>query len=183
MSTPQNKKQAMETRIGSLEFTHDFANGYPTDETVEKLYDERDFQHACQAYPWSLSAVAFTLWQRGTNEELGAKNGQIVAILSYEARQGILIANALATLGKVQAVTQCGRNSFRVATKQNPHHTPRVSKQTLGWNLPTPSALNSNCSSFVHISREKTDRYHYAACVTTAPVKCGRVLTCLFSSQ
>jgi len=23
--------------------SHDFANGYPTDTTVEKLYDERDF--------------------------------------------------------------------------------------------------------------------------------------------
>jgi len=86
--------QAIDTRIGRLEFTHDFANGYPTDATVQKLYDERDFQRACQAYLWSLPAVAFTSWQRGTNEQLGAKNGQIVAILSYEARQGVLTANA-----------------------------------------------------------------------------------------
>jgi hypothetical protein len=42
--------QRVETRVGMLEFTHDFANGYPTDATVEKLYDERDFQRACQAY-------------------------------------------------------------------------------------------------------------------------------------
>jgi len=41
--------QRIETRIGTLEFTHDFANGYPTDATSEKLYDERDFQRACQA--------------------------------------------------------------------------------------------------------------------------------------
>ena len=94
MTTLQNELQAIETRIGTLEFTHDFANGYPTDATVEKLYDERDFQRACQAYLWSLPAVAFTAWQRGTNRELGAKNGQIVAILSYEARRGILTANA-----------------------------------------------------------------------------------------
>src|SRR5689334_24793484 len=86
--------QRVETRIGTLAFTHDFANGYPTDATVEKLYDERDFQRACQAYLWSLPAVAFTAWQRGTREALGAKNGQIVAILSYEARRGILTANA-----------------------------------------------------------------------------------------
>ena len=84
----------VETRIGTLEFTHDFANGYPTDATVEKLYDERDFQRACQAYLWSLPAVAFTSWQRGMTETLGAKNGQIVAILSYEARRGVLTANA-----------------------------------------------------------------------------------------
>jgi len=94
MTTVQSELQAVETRIGRLDFTHDFANGYPTDETVEKLYDERDFQRACQAYLWSLPAVAFTSWQRGTHKQLGAKNGQIVAILSYEARQGILTANA-----------------------------------------------------------------------------------------
>src|ERR1700760_758104 len=86
--------QQVETHIGTLKFTHDFANGYPTDETVEKLYDERDFQRACQAYLWSLPAVAFTSWQHGLTEQLGAKNGQIVAILSYEARRGILTANA-----------------------------------------------------------------------------------------
>jgi hypothetical protein len=86
--------ETVDTRIGKLEFTHDFANGYPTKETVDRLYDERDFQRACQAYLWSLPAVAFNAWQRGTNQQLGAKNGQIVAILSYEARRGILTANA-----------------------------------------------------------------------------------------
>jgi hypothetical protein len=93
MTTVQSRAQKIDTRIGALEFTHDFANGYPTDATVEKLYDERDFQRACQAYLWALPAVSFTAWQRGING-LGARNGQIVAILSYEARRGILTANA-----------------------------------------------------------------------------------------
>lgn len=84
----------VQTRIGTIEFTHDFANGYPTDETVEKLYDERDFQRACQAFLWALPAVSFAAWQRGVTKGLGARNGQIVAILSYEARRGILTANA-----------------------------------------------------------------------------------------
>jgi hypothetical protein len=86
--------QKIETRIGTLEFTHDFANGYPTDATIDKLYDERDFQRACQAYLWSLPAVSFASWQRGITQQLGARNGQIVAILSLEARRGILTANA-----------------------------------------------------------------------------------------
>lgn len=86
--------QQIETRIGPLAFTHDFANGYPTDATIEKLYDERDFQRACQAYLWSLPAVSFAAWQRGVTRQLGARNGQIVAILSLEARRGILTANA-----------------------------------------------------------------------------------------
>ena len=75
--------QKIKTRIGELEFTHDFANGYPTAASVEKLYNERDFQRACQAYLWSLPAVSFTSWQRGITQQLGAKNGQIVSILSW----------------------------------------------------------------------------------------------------
>jgi hypothetical protein len=94
MTTGQDGSQTLETRIGTLDFTHDFANGFPTDATVEKLYDERDFQRACQAYLWSLPAVSFTAWQRGVTKGLGAGNGQVVAILSYEARRGILTANA-----------------------------------------------------------------------------------------
>src|SRR6188472_765487 len=94
MTRGQNGSESIKTRIGALEFTHDFANGFPTDATVEKLYDERDFQRACQAYLWSLPAVSFTAWQRGVTKELGARNGQIVAILSLEARRGILTANA-----------------------------------------------------------------------------------------
>jgi len=82
MTPVQNAPQTLDTRIGPLEFTHDFANGHPTDATVEKLYDERDFQRACQAYLWSLPAVSFTAWQRGITKGLGSRNGQIVAILS-----------------------------------------------------------------------------------------------------
>jgi len=93
-TTTQNKSREIETRIGALQFTHGFADGFPTDSTVDKLYDERDFQRACQAYLWSLPAVAFTAWQRGVTSGLGARNGQIVAILSYEARRGVLTANA-----------------------------------------------------------------------------------------
>jgi hypothetical protein len=94
MATDPNATRTIETRIGALEFTHDFANGYPSPETLERLYDERDFQRACQAYLWALPAVSFTTWQRGFADGLGAKNGQIVAILSYEARRGVLTANA-----------------------------------------------------------------------------------------
>ena len=90
----RTKSRKIDTRIGALEFTHDFADGLPTVAAVERLYDERDFQRACQAYLWSLPAVSFTSWQRGLTKGLGATNGQIVAILSYEARRGILTANA-----------------------------------------------------------------------------------------
>lgn len=94
MTTVQDGPQTIETRIGTLELTHDFANGYPTDTTVEKLYDERDFKCACQAYLWAMPAVSFAAFQRGLTQQLGAKNGQIAALLSYEARRGALTPNA-----------------------------------------------------------------------------------------
>lgn len=40
--------ETVDTRIGKLEVTHEFANGYPTTDTVDRLYDERDLQHASQ---------------------------------------------------------------------------------------------------------------------------------------
>ncbi|WP_199553877.1 DUF1254 domain-containing protein [Sandaracinobacteroides hominis] len=82
------------TRIGALSFTHDMPNGYPTPETLEKLFDERDFQRACQAYLWALPIVSFAAWQRSQAEQLGAANGQLVSYLSYVDKLGILTANA-----------------------------------------------------------------------------------------
>ena len=44
---------AVQTRIGELHFE----NGYPSDETIDRLYDEMDFQRAVQAYIWGLPMV------------------------------------------------------------------------------------------------------------------------------
>ena len=81
------------TRIGKLKFTHDFANGYPTSETQERLFDELDFQRACQAYIWSLPIVSMAQWQWSHTHQLGAKNGQIVFFESYEDKLGGLTYN------------------------------------------------------------------------------------------
>jgi len=47
--------ETMKTRIGELQFT----SGYPTKETVQKLYDELDFQRAVQAYLWALPMASY----------------------------------------------------------------------------------------------------------------------------
>ena len=47
--------ETMKTRIGELKFT----SGYPTEKTVQKLYDELDFQRAVQAYLWALPMASF----------------------------------------------------------------------------------------------------------------------------
>ena len=81
------------TRIGELSFTHDFANGYPADETVERLYDERDFQRACQAYLWALPFVSFAQWRYTYRVELGAANGEVVYTETYREKMGGLTYN------------------------------------------------------------------------------------------
>jgi hypothetical protein len=81
------------SRLGTLEFTHDFANGLPTEATVERLYDELDFQRACQAYLWGLPIVAFAQWQWVHENVFGAASGDVVASVAYTDKLGILTAN------------------------------------------------------------------------------------------
>jgi hypothetical protein len=86
--------QTLDTRIGKLTFTHDFANGYPTKETVEKLYDERDFQRACQAYLWALPFVSAGGVERVFMQAPGAAHGDILMLDTFPALSRFLTANA-----------------------------------------------------------------------------------------
>ena len=90
----QAQAETLKTPIGSLSFTQDFANGYPTDATVKKLYDARDFQRACQAYLWSIPIVSMAQWQYAYTKQLGAENGQTVLTESYDDKVGGLTYNA-----------------------------------------------------------------------------------------
>jgi hypothetical protein len=76
--------ETIKTRIGDLSFTHDFVNGYPTDATQKLLFEEMDFQRACQAYIWSIPIVSMAQWQYAHTKQLGAENGQIVFVESYD---------------------------------------------------------------------------------------------------
>jgi len=87
-------QETIDTRIGRLSFTHDFANGYPTDETVALLQEEMDFQRATQAYLWSLPLVSFAEWQKAHEVTFGAKSGEVVVYDNLLAKMGILTANA-----------------------------------------------------------------------------------------
>jgi hypothetical protein len=80
----------IDSRFGKLEII----NGFPTEETVKKLYDELDFQRACQAYIWALPYMSMTEWQRWTREEFGAGNLGYVDYLDFKDKLGILTANA-----------------------------------------------------------------------------------------
>lgn len=82
--------QEVQTRIGKLSFE----GGYPSHETVDKLYDEMDFQRAVQAYLWAIPLVGFAQWQEEHENVFGAKDGDVVSYVSYRDKLGLLTANA-----------------------------------------------------------------------------------------
>ena len=86
---PANR-QTLDTRVGKLELI----NGFPTDETVAKVYDEMDFQRAVQGYLWALPIMAMCEWQRQSHETFGASNFDYVDYFDFKDKLGILTANA-----------------------------------------------------------------------------------------
>jgi len=80
----------VDSRLGKLEIV----NGYPTDATVKKLYDDLDFQRAVQAYLWSLPYTAMGQWRDEQRNKFGAENLQYVDYFDFKDKLGILTANA-----------------------------------------------------------------------------------------
>ena len=85
--------QAIDSHIGKLEFeVGNQYTGYPTKETVDKLFYEMDFQRATQAYLWALPMVAFGMWFDG-HEKLNADDLTIVQYITPASKSFILTAN------------------------------------------------------------------------------------------
>lgn len=80
----------VKSRIGTLKFI----NGYPSDETVEKLYNELDFQRAVQVYLWGLPMVEMAEWQKAQKDIFKAGTNDFVTYLDFKQKLGILTANA-----------------------------------------------------------------------------------------
>ena len=81
---------SVDSRLGKLEID----NGYPTEATVKKLYDDIDFQRACQAYLWGLPLIAMVQWQGEQRDKFGAGNLDYVDYLTFRDKLGLLTANA-----------------------------------------------------------------------------------------
>jgi hypothetical protein len=81
---------SIHSRLGQL----DLDNGYPTEATATRIYDDIDFQRACQAYLWALPLMAMRQWQDEQREKFGAGNLDFVDYLTFEDKLGLLTANA-----------------------------------------------------------------------------------------
>jgi hypothetical protein len=82
-------EETLDTRIGKLTFE----SGYPSKETVQKLYDEMDFQRASQAYIWGIPAVGLNEWRKAHTDVFKAKNGEMLSYLDFAEKLGILTPN------------------------------------------------------------------------------------------
>jgi hypothetical protein len=83
--------QTVATRVGKL----DFELGVPTKETVAKLYDEMDFQRACQLYLWALPAVNSMQAKRYANVVCGSTGGDCAVFEGYHNLSGCLTPNVI----------------------------------------------------------------------------------------
>jgi hypothetical protein len=88
-AAPAQAQETIDTRIGELTFE----SGYPSQETVQKLYDEMDFQRASQAYLWGLPAVGINEWRKAQTDVFKSQNGQMVSFLDFDEKLGILTPN------------------------------------------------------------------------------------------
>jgi hypothetical protein len=82
--------QTTDTRIG----TFSFPNGFPTEETTRKVFDEMDYQRAVQAYLWAYPAVSFESIRIATKRDLGADLNDLIIADNYADPRGVwLTAN------------------------------------------------------------------------------------------
>lgn len=58
------------------------------------VFDELDYQMACQVYLWALPAVSYVQWKSQHYEVFGATSSDLVRYLSYRDRLGLITANA-----------------------------------------------------------------------------------------
>src|SRR5271154_4403220 len=60
----------------------------------QTLFDQLDYQRACQCYLWALPVVSFAQWQDQHEHVFGATDTDLVLYTTYQDKLGILTANA-----------------------------------------------------------------------------------------
>jgi hypothetical protein len=69
-------------------------NDYPTDETIAKLFDQRDRQRATEIYLWSLPIVQFQIWSEQQAKVFGSTGTDVVVLTSFNEKGGVTTGNA-----------------------------------------------------------------------------------------
>lgn len=80
----------VETRIGALEFK----DGQPSKETLDKIYDHLDFQHATRAFSDTLQGVSIHAIRKGL-QDIGVKDNEVIVFSELmDAKSLFLTPNA-----------------------------------------------------------------------------------------
>jgi hypothetical protein len=66
----------------------------PRREDLPLIFDELDYQMACQAYLWALPLVSYAQWQKVHTDVFGAGATDLVVYRTYRDRLGLITANA-----------------------------------------------------------------------------------------
>ena len=82
--------QVLETPYGVMTIDND----YPNDETVAKLFEQRDRQRASEVYLWSLPIVQFQIWSEQQAKVFGSKGTDVVVLNSFNEKGGVTTGNA-----------------------------------------------------------------------------------------
>ena len=77
-------------RLGEVEFDREL----PVRGDLGLVFDELDYQLACQAYLWALPLVSYAQWKVQHYEVFGATSSDLVVYVSYRDRLGLITANA-----------------------------------------------------------------------------------------
>jgi len=98
MSTPKRSLETatlagdelISTPIGDIELRHSYCD----DDASRRLFDEMDYQRACQAYIWSTPIVSMTTWRLRQCEAYGVKGAtDFVVLNSLKEKRGVVTAN------------------------------------------------------------------------------------------
>jgi hypothetical protein len=77
-------------RLSRVEFDGEL----PRRGDVGLVFDELDYQMACQAYLWALPLVSYAQWQQQHYDVFGATSSDLVHYVTYRDRLGLITANA-----------------------------------------------------------------------------------------
>jgi hypothetical protein len=82
--------ETIDTPIGAIELVH----SYFDDDAAARLYDEMDYQRACQAYLWSTPLVSIAAWRDAQAASFGVTGEtDFVVLESLQEKRGIVTGN------------------------------------------------------------------------------------------
>ena len=78
-----------------------FENEYPTEETVDRLFDQLDFQRGCQAFLRNITAASMFSFREGLRRDLGIVSASQLAVWEgdFDARSLLLTPNSETVYG------------------------------------------------------------------------------------